>query len=30
MVVMEERGVTEILTNDHHFEQEGFQILIRR
>lgn len=30
MVVMEEEGITEVLTNDHHFEQEGFQILIQR
>jgi predicted nucleic acid-binding protein len=29
MVVMEEEGITEALTNDHHFEQEGFTILIR-
>lgn len=30
MVVMEEEGIREILTNDHHFEQEGFLILIRK
>ncbi len=24
------RGITEVLTNDHHFEQEGFSILIKR
>ena len=30
MVVMEEEGIREILTNDHHFEQEGFTILIRK
>ncbi|MBW3622051.1 MAG: hypothetical protein KY468_01420 [Armatimonadetes bacterium] len=30
MVVMEEEGIHEILTNDHHFEQEGFTILIRK
>lgn len=28
MNLMEDRGIDEILTNDHHFEQEGFQILI--
>jgi predicted nucleic acid-binding protein len=30
MVVMEDEGITEVLTNDHHFEQEGFTLLIRR
>jgi predicted nucleic acid-binding protein len=25
-VVMEERGITEALTSDHHFEQAGFMI----
>jgi uncharacterized protein len=30
MVVMEQQGMTEVLTNDHHFEQEGFVILIRK
>jgi uncharacterized protein len=29
MIVMEDRGIREVLTNDHHFEQEGFIILIR-
>ncbi len=29
MVVMKERNLTEILTNDHHFEQERFTILIK-
>ncbi|MBW3624174.1 MAG: PIN domain-containing protein [Armatimonadetes bacterium] len=29
MVTMRQRGITEILTNDHHFEQEGFVVLIR-
>lgn len=29
MNVMEDEGMTEVLTNDHHFEQEGFVILIR-
>ena len=24
MVLMERRGITHILTNDHHFRQEGF------
>ncbi len=23
-------GITEILTNDHHFEQEGFVVLLKR
>lgn len=27
MVVMRERGVTHVLTNDHHFRQEGFTVL---
>ncbi len=27
MVVCRERNIQEILTNDHHFEQEGFTIL---
>ena len=27
MVMMKERGLTHILTNDHHFEQEGFSIV---
>lgn len=30
MVVMEQEGITEVLTNDHHFEQEGFVVLIER
>jgi predicted nucleic acid-binding protein len=29
MLAVRERGVTEVLTNDHHFEQEGFVILLR-
>jgi uncharacterized protein len=29
MHVMKAEGITDILTNDHHFEQEGFTILIR-
>ena len=27
MVVMEERGITHVLTNDHHFAQAGFTVL---
>ncbi|CAN5813220.1 PIN domain-containing protein [soil metagenome] len=27
MIVCRERGIQEVLTNDHHFEQEGFVIL---
>lgn len=27
MQVMRREGLTEVLTNDHHFTQEGFQIL---
>jgi len=27
MVVMRERGITHVLTNDHHFRQEGFTVL---
>jgi len=27
-VVMRERGITEALGNDHHFEQAGFRILL--
>jgi predicted nucleic acid-binding protein len=29
MQVMKERGITEALTHDHHYEQEGFITLIR-
>lgn len=29
MNVMEQEGITAILTNDHHFTQEGFDVLIR-
>ena len=29
MNVMDDEGITDVLTNDHHFEQEGFLILIR-
>jgi predicted nucleic acid-binding protein len=28
MNVMRERGITEVLTHDHHFAQEGFVVLI--
>lgn len=27
MTVMKERGITHVLTNDHHFRQEGFTVL---
>jgi predicted nucleic acid-binding protein len=27
MVVMRERGITHVLTNDHHFREEGFTVL---
>ena len=27
--VMEQRGLTEALTGDHHFEQAGFTALLR-
>jgi predicted nucleic acid-binding protein len=27
MVVMEHRGITHVLTNDHHFRQEGFTVV---
>ena len=27
MVVMRQRGITQVLTNDHHFAQEGFTLL---
>ncbi|HEX8411074.1 MAG TPA: PIN domain-containing protein [Thermoanaerobaculia bacterium] len=27
MIVMRERGITEVLTNDHHFRQEGFTVV---
>jgi len=30
MNVMESHGLTEVLTNDHHFEQEGFAVLIKK
>lgn len=28
MNLMRERGVNEVLTHDHHFEQEGFAVLL--
>ena len=28
-VVMKERGITEALTGDHHFEQAGFTVLLK-
>jgi predicted nucleic acid-binding protein len=28
MLAMRERGISEVLTHDHHFEQEGFTILL--
>jgi uncharacterized protein len=30
MDTMRQMGLTEVLTNDHHFTQEGFTILIKR
>jgi predicted nucleic acid-binding protein len=27
MVLMEHRGITHVLTNDHHFRQEGFTVV---
>jgi len=27
MVLMEHRGITRVLTNDHHFRQEGFTVV---
>ena len=30
MNVMEAESITQILTNDHHFEQEGFMVLMKR
>lgn len=27
MVVMEERGIQHVLTNDHHFTQAGFTVV---
>lgn len=30
MDAMKTAGITEVLTNDHHFEQEGFAVLIKK
>jgi len=30
MCAMSSESLTEVLTNDHHFEQEGFTVLINR
>ena len=30
MNVMKSEDVSQVLSNDHHFEQEGFQILIKK
>jgi uncharacterized protein len=30
MRTMRDMGLTEVLTNDHHFTQEGFTVLIKR
>ena len=30
MNVMESEGIRKVLTNDHHFAQEGFEVLINR
>jgi predicted nucleic acid-binding protein len=27
MTVMRDQGITQVLTNDHHFQQEGFTVL---
>jgi predicted nucleic acid-binding protein len=27
MVIMKQRGITDVLTNDHHFRQEGFTVV---
>jgi hypothetical protein len=29
MQTMRQRGITDVLTNDRHFEQEGFRALFR-
>jgi predicted nucleic acid-binding protein len=28
MITMREKGIGEVLTHDHHFEQEGFTLLL--
>ena len=30
MNTMTAEGLTEVLTNDHHFEQEGYTVLIKK
>lgn len=30
MNVMDAEGIRDVLTNDHHFEQEGYNVLIRK
>ncbi len=30
MIAMRDEEITDVLTNDHHFEQEGFRVLIRK
>ncbi|MBN1490061.1 MAG: type II toxin-antitoxin system VapC family toxin [Phycisphaerae bacterium] len=30
LVVMQEHGITDVLTGDHHFEQAGFVALLKR
>jgi len=30
MNAMDAEGIRDVLTNDHHFEQEGYNVLIRR
>jgi predicted nucleic acid-binding protein len=30
MNVMKDQGISEVLTNDHHFAQEGFEVLVKR
>jgi predicted nucleic acid-binding protein len=30
MNAMRAEALTEVLTNDHHFEQEGFTVLMRK
>jgi len=29
MIVARERGISNVLTHDHHFKQEGFQLLLQ-
>jgi predicted nucleic acid-binding protein len=29
-IVMQQEGLTEALTTDHHFEQAGFKILLKK